>query len=144
MAVRTLRERVFQTLAFETGGILVVTPLWMLAAGETAADGALLVAVLAVAVMIWSPIHNTAFDLAEWRLARRVASDRPPRWRLVHALSHEVSSLAVTLPLILWLTDLGLVAAVLADLGLSAVYAAYAFVFHVVYDRVRPVSQGGA
>jgi uncharacterized membrane protein len=144
MVVRTLPERVIQTLAFETGGVIVVTPLWMVATGEAAVEGALLVATLAVAVMIWSPLHNTLFDVVEWRLARRVASDRPPRWRIVHALSHEVTSLAVTLPLILWLTDLGLGAAILADLGLTAVYTAYAFVFHVVYDRVRPVSQGGA
>jgi uncharacterized membrane protein len=143
MVVRTLRERAIQTLAFELGGVLVVTPLWMVATGETAADGVLLVGTLAVAVVIWSPIHNTVFDVAEWRLARRVASDRPPGWRVVHALSHEVTSLAVTLPLILWLTDLGLGAAILADLGLTAVYTAYAYVFHIIYDRVRPVSQGG-
>jgi uncharacterized membrane protein len=141
MVLRTARERVYQTLAFEAGGLALVTPLYVILSGDTGTEGATLVVALAVAVMIWSPLHNTVFDALEWTFAARVASDRPPRWRVVHAVSHEITSLVVTLPVILWLTDYGVLGALLVDLGLTAFYAVYAYVFHVVYDRLRPVSR---
>jgi uncharacterized membrane protein len=100
---------------------------------------AVLLAALALAVMLWSPVHNTLFDMAEWRLARRVASDRPHRLRLLHALSHETTSLVVTVPILMSLGGLTLAEAVLADLGLTAIYAAYAYGFHLLYDHLRPV-----
>ncbi len=139
MALRSARERALQTLAYEIGGLAFAAPLYSLIFGGGAGEGFALVAVLAVAVMIWSPIHNTAFDWVEWRLTRRLASDRPHRWRVVHAITHEATSLVLTLPLILWLTDHGLMGAVLVDLGLTLFYAAYAYVFHLAYDRLRPV-----
>ena len=139
MHLRSFRERIIQTLGFELGGLVVATPLYMAVSGASLAEGTVLTVVLAVIVAIWSPLHNTVFDIAEWRLARRVASDRPQAWRVVHAITHEVTSLAVTLPAILWLTDYGIVAALLLDLGLSAVYVLYAWAFHIVYDRLRPV-----
>jgi uncharacterized membrane protein len=59
--------------------------------------------------------------------------------RLVHALSHEASSLVVTLPVLMGPGGLGFMEALLADLGLTVIYAGYAYVFHWFYDRVRPV-----
>ncbi len=87
MALRSARERACQTLAYEIGGLAIAAPLYSLIFGSGPGEGFALVAALAVAVMIWSPIHNTAFDWVEWRIAHRVASDRPHRWRVVHAIS---------------------------------------------------------
>lgn len=137
--LRSTRERVLQTLCFEAGGLLLVTPLVVLAGLGDAAGSLLLVATLAAVVMAWSALFNTAFDLAEARLARRVASARPPRWRTLHALLHEASSVVVTLPVIVLLTGLGWLQALAADVALTLVYAAYAYAFHWFYDRWRPV-----
>jgi len=141
MALRSARERACQTLAYEIGGLAIAAPLYSLIFGGGAGEGFALVAALALAVMIWSPIHNTVFDWVEWRVAGRVASDRPHRWRVVHAITHEATSLVVTLPVILWLTDHGIVGALLVDLGLTLFYAGYAYVFHLAYDRLRPVAR---
>ncbi len=54
---------------------------------------------LSAAVLVWSPVHNTVFDWLDLRLSGRVASDRPQRWRLVHAASHEATTVIVTLPI---------------------------------------------
>ncbi len=89
-------------------------------------------------MMIWSPIHNTLYDLVEWRMMRRVASDRPHTDRVLHALSHEVTAAVVTVPILMFLSDLGFTEALLADIGLSGVYALYAYAFHCFYDRLRP------
>jgi uncharacterized membrane protein len=89
--------------------------------------------------MLRSPVHNAAFDTAEWRLARRVASDRPARWRLAHALSHDATHTIVTLPVIMVVGGYGFWQALVVDVGLMLLYASYTYVFHLLYDRWRPV-----
>lgn len=141
--LRSARERLIQTLAFEAGGLLMVAPLYALATGSGAGESLGLIAALALVVMAWSALYNTAFDVAERRLTGRVASDRPPRWRLVHAVGHEATALVVTWPVIVAMTDLSLGAALAADIALTIVYAAYAYGFHRLYDRLRPVAAPG-
>ena len=130
-----------QTLCFEAGGLLLVAPLYALVAGAGAAESFLLIAVLALVVMGWSAAFNTAFDLVEHRQTGRVASDRPVRLRVLHAVLHEASAVVVTWPVIVALTDLSWGAALVADIGLTAVYAAYGYAFHRVYDAWRPVGR---
>src|SRR4051812_45148242 len=89
--LRCLRERMLQTSAFEAGGLLVAAPLYAAVFGAALEESVVLLGVLAVACLIWCPLHNTAFDWLESRVARRAASERPNRWRAVHALSHEAS-----------------------------------------------------
>ncbi|MDZ7654019.1 MAG: PACE efflux transporter [Burkholderiaceae bacterium] len=139
VAVRSARERALQTLWFEAIGIAVVAPLYALGAGSSVSSSALLLVALSLAVMAWSACFNTAFDLLERRWARRRASDRTQRWRIAHALLHEASAVLVTWPLIVALTDLGWLEALVADLALTLIYAAYAYLFHLGFDRLRPV-----
>lgn len=139
MELRNLRERLIQTLAFEIGGLAIASPLYALIFGASAAESLLFLVVLSVAVMIWAPLHNTLFDWLDWRWNRRLASDRPHGLRIVHAITHEVTTMLVTLPVIMLWTGLGLWQALLLDLGLSAFYAAYAYLFHLAYDRLRPM-----
>jgi uncharacterized membrane protein len=140
--VRGPRERVLQTLAFEAGGLLLVAPLVALAGVASGGGSLLLVAALSVVVMAWAALFNTAFDRIEARVARRVASERPHRWRTLHALLLEASSVVVSLPVIVALTSLGWWQALGLDLALTLVYAAYAYLFHLAYDRLRPVRSG--
>lgn len=137
--IRSARERLMQTLSFEAGGLLLVAPLYAWATGSSAGASFGLVATLAVVVMAWAALYNTAFDLAERRLAGRVASERPERWRIVHAIGHEATAVVVTWPVIVLLTGLSWWAALVADLALTLVYAGYAYAFHKAYDRWRPV-----
>ncbi|NJO38930.1 MAG: PACE efflux transporter [Rhizobiales bacterium] len=137
--IRSARERVIQTLAYEAGGLLLASPLYGLVFGTSAAESFALMAALSVAVMTWSPIHNTLFDYAEWRIARRVASDRPHRLRLVHAASHEATALIVSLPVIMLIGGHPFAEALALDIGLTLFYSAYAYFFHIAFDWLRPV-----
>lgn len=139
VAVRSARERAIQTLWFEALGVAVVAPLYALAAGSSVASSTSLLIALSLAVMLWSAVFNTAFDRLEARWVGRRASDRPQRWRVLHALLHEASAVLVTWPLIVALTDLGWGRALVADLALTLTYAAYAYLFHLGFDRLRPV-----
>jgi uncharacterized membrane protein len=137
--LRSGPERAIQTVLYEAGGLLVAVPLYQLLFGKGVDDSALLLIVLAIAVMLWSPLHNAVFDRFEWRLAQRLASDRPHRWRILHALSHEGTTVVVTLPLIMLIGGHSFWEALAIDLGLTGLYVAYAYVFHLAYDRWRPV-----
>lgn len=137
--VRSARERVIQTIWFEGIGLALVAPLYAWAAGDGIRASFALVAAVSLVVMGWSSMFNTLFDILEHRCTGRVASDRPHALRTVHAVAHEVSSVIVTCPVIYAMTDLGWHGALAADLGLTVVYAAFAYVFHLLFDRVRPV-----
>lgn len=139
MTLRSPRERLIQTLSYEIGGLCLSVPLMALFGDRTAGETLWLMLALSVAVMIWSPIHNTVFDRLDFRLSERLASDRPQRWRLVHAASHEATTIVVTLPILIWVGGFDFWSALLADFGLTLLYTAYAYAFHLVYDRLRPV-----
>ncbi len=138
--VRGLRERVIQTLAFEILGLAIVSLPFAYFSGATAGDSLLLLTTLSVVIMSWSALYNTAFDHIERRLTGRVASDRPPSWRVLHAIALEASALVVTWPLIVAMTALSWRQAFIAEVGLTLAYAAYGYCFHLAFDHLRPVS----
>ncbi|MEZ5779454.1 MAG: PACE efflux transporter [Paracoccaceae bacterium] len=140
MALRSARERVLQTLCFEGGGLVLVVPAYALIMGRSGSESLLLMAMLSVIVMIWSPIHNTVFDLIDLHMTGRLASDRPHRLRLVHALSHEATAVIMTLPVLVWLGGHSFWGALAVDFTLTIAYSIYAYFFHLAYDRLRPVS----
>lgn len=138
--LRDTRERLIQTLGFEAGGLLLVTPLYAWISGAGAGESLRLLAVLAVVVMAWAALFNTLFDRIEHRWTARVASDRPPALRMLHAVALEAGAVLVTWPLIVAMTGMSWGAALLADLGLTAAYMVYGYAYHRLYDRWRPVS----
>lgn len=141
MALRSARERVIQTIFFELGGLVLATPLYVLMTGGGSGEGALLLAMLTLAVMIWSPLHNAVFDWVDLELTGRAASERPQGLRVAHAISHELSAVMVTLPILLGFGGMTLWGALATNLGLTVLYTVYAYGFHLVYDRVRPVGR---
>jgi uncharacterized membrane protein len=140
MSVRSLRERTLQTVAFEVCALLVSVPLYLLWTGASVEEGTVVMLAMSLAEMLTGPLHNAAFDRAEHRVSGRRASDRPMRWRLVHAISHEATTVALTVPILVILGGHGWGEALILDLGLTLLYAAYAYGFHLAYDRLRPVA----
>ena len=139
MSLRTFRERILQTIAFEAGGIVLVTPVYALSMGAGVSHAFTILISLSVVAMLWSPLHNTVFDWLDLTLTGRVASDRRQRLRLAHVISHEVTVMVVTLPLLMVLGGHSFKTALMLEIGFSTAYAAYAYVFHIAYDHWRPV-----
>jgi len=138
-AVRSPRERVIQTLCFEALGVLIVGSLFARFAGASMGESLLVLMVLSMAVMCWSALYNTAFDLIEVRRTGRVASHRPHGLRAVQTIGLEATAIIVTCPLIVALTPLGWLEALVAQIGLTLAYAVYGYFFHLGFDRLRPV-----
>lgn len=144
MALRTFKERVIQTLAFEAIGIALVVPVFSILFGKAASESAGLLVLLVMAVLLWAPIHNSVFDWFDLRLSRRTACARPHGLRVLHAFSYEATCIAFTLPMLLGIGGLGLDEALMANVGLTLFYVGYAYVFHLAYDRLRPVGSCAA
>ena len=139
MTVRSLKERIIQTGSFELIGIAFVSPLYAKITGASMAHGVTIIAMLSVAILIWSPVFNTLFDLIERRCTCRLACKRPHTLRIVHATLHEVTAVAITCPLLIFVGGHSLGSALALNVGLTLTYTAYTYVFHIFYDRLRPV-----
>jgi uncharacterized membrane protein len=139
MALRSMRERIYQTLAYEVIGLAVITPIVAVVGGFSGHDSLVLLFFVSIACMVWSPVHNTVFDVIDWTASHRLASDRPQSLRIVHAASHELTSVLATTPVIMLIGNLGMMDALALDLALSVAYTAYAYLFHMAYDLLRPV-----
>lgn len=141
MSLRSGRERILQTFTFETLGLAIVVPTHALLSQTPAETSALLVLSLAVIATLWSPLFNIVFDRIDLSVSGRVASDRPHRLRLLHAVLVELSALLVTLPMVMHLAGYGLWDALFFDMTLTVFYTVYAYVFYLAYDRLRPVAR---
>lgn len=139
MTQRSLRERVLQTLCFEAIGIVCVTPWFMWVYGAEGRQSFLLIAAISMIVVVWAPLYGWFFDWCEAQHTDRVASDRPHRIRLVHAVLYETSSITITLPMAMSLGGLSLTEAFSLNVGLTIFYIFYAYVFFLTYDRLRPI-----
>ncbi len=138
-ALRPWKERLAQTLGFEATGLVISLPFLSLFTTQDTAESIAVLVALTLAVMAWSPLHNTVFDTLDLRCSGRVASDRPQLWRVIHAISHEVSSILVSLPILMIGAGLDFQTALFIDLGLSVIYAAWAWAFFLIWDRWRPI-----
>lgn len=141
MALRSLRERVIQTLSYEIIGLAIISPLVAAFHGMANSESMALLVAVPLTCLAWAPVHNTVFDLVDLHCSGRVASDRTQCWRIMHAVSLEVTSTLVTVPVIIWFTGYGFWQAVLFDVTLTLAYTGYAYFFHLIYDWLRPVSK---
>jgi uncharacterized membrane protein len=136
---RSPRERLLQSVLYEISGTLIATAAYMAVLGGSAGSALMTMIALSLAFVIYAPVFNAVFDWIEWRATRRVASDRPHRLRVLHALLLEGSDTILSVPILMYMGDLGLGHAILADLGLWALHAAYAYIYYLIFDWVRPI-----
>ena len=138
-AIRSGRERLIQTLWFEALGLAIVSPMLAHFAGASMGESLMLLITLSATMMAWAGLYNTVFDLIELRCTGRAASARPYGLRIAHTIGFEVAAALVTWPLIVALTTLGWIEALAADIDLTLTYALYGYLFHLGFDRLRPI-----
>ena len=144
VTLRSLPDRLRQVALFEFGGLVLFTPPFVWASGVPAGNSLALLALLALIAAVWNGVFNTAFDWVEGRLTGRSADRRPFRLRCLHALGFETGLLMLTLPVIMAWTGMGLLEALIADIGLAITYTVYALLFNMAYDRVFPIMPAAA
>jgi uncharacterized membrane protein len=138
--LRSLPDRIRQVLLFEIVGLALMTPLFAWGADEPIMNSVGLMAAMAAVAALWNGLYSSAFDWLEARYAGRRADHRPAIWRSVHAIGFELGLMIATLPFIVFMTRLGWIEALVADLAMALAYAAYAYVFNLAYDRLFPIA----
>lgn len=138
--LRPLRERIAQTLLFETGGLCLVLPVYTALTGRGTGESALLMAALALGCLVAGPLHNTIYDRIDLHRHGRTACRRGARARLCHAISHELALTAVGIPILMGLGGHGLWDTLALNAMLTIGYTAWAAVFYLAWDRARPLA----
>ena len=138
-----IKRRVVYISLYE--GIAIVATSFGLAAmsGQGLGhSGALAVIASAIAV-VWNLAFNAMFERWESRQAVR---GRSVRRRVAHAIGFEGGLVAFLVPTIAGWLGIGLLEALLMDLGLVVFFLVYTFVFNWAFDAVfgLPASAGGA
>ncbi|MCE6952876.1 hypothetical protein LAZ40_23595 [Cereibacter sphaeroides] len=141
MHFRSLTGRLFQTLFFEALGLALVVPVYSLAFGLAGREALAIMLAVSVTAMIWTALHHVLFDWFDWHLTRRLDGHRPIGLRVIQAVSQEVTSLSITLPMLIWLGGHSPREALATSLALAVFYTVYAFLFHVAADRWRPLGR---
>lgn len=140
--MRTTADRIRHAVSFEIIALALVTPAAAWAFGLPIADAGVVGAGSAVVAAIWTYFYNLGFDHALKRITGSVAKGF--FLRVLHAVAFEGGLLLILMPPIAWYLGVSLWEAFMLDVGVSAFYVVYAFVFNLAYDRIFPVPEGPA
>lgn len=129
----TKKERIIHSILFEVVALIILVALATLATDEAPLTMTGLTAALSTIAMVWNYLYNIGFDkmFGPNRLSRGL-------WmRIGHSIGFEVGITLASFPMIMWVLELGVWQALMADLGLTVFYLIYAIIFNWSYDIIR-------
>ena len=137
-ALRSGRERVQYTVAFEVILMAILVPAGALLLDKSIAEVGVLGVILVLKAMVMGLIYNWFFDRFDAK-SGRVASDRSTMGRILHAVGFEMSLLITSIPIYMWWFDFSVLQAISTDIVVTTFVVGYTYVFSLVYDRKFPV-----
>jgi uncharacterized membrane protein len=135
-----LPDRIRQAALFELFGLILIAPPFAWLSGQRPGLSFGILALISAIALAWNALYCFAFDRIEARLCGRQADRRPWALRAAHAAGYEGGLLLGTLPIIMHAFGWGFWQALWADIGVSLAYMSFAFLFHLLYDRVFPIA----
>ncbi|GGH38711.1 Uncharacterized membrane protein [Cribrihabitans marinus] len=139
--MRRTADRIRHAVSFEVIGLMTVIPLGAWVFDKPMQDIGVVGVAGATLAMAWNYVYNLLFDHAMLRLRGHVA--KTPGLRILHAVLFELGLLILLLPVFALYLGIGLVQALVMDLGFAAFFVVYAFVFNWAYDLVFPIPEPG-
>jgi len=136
--MRTGADRLRHTILFEMTGLMLCIPVVMQVFDKPLSHTAGFSAFMSFSAMVWNLCYNYIFDVALIKL-KKPLYPRPVTLRIFHAFLFEASFIVLTLPVVMNFLNVGVVGAVMTDIGFSAFFMVTAFIFNWVYDIVFPV-----
>ena len=139
---RSIPERLFHALVFEIVAIMLTAAFLVGVMQHSISHAGGLAVAISLTAMMWNMGFNALFDKAQARLHFR----RTLGARAVHALLFETGLTLVVVPLAAWWLDIGLLEALILDIGLLVFFLFYTFAYNWSYDtlRVRWVARAAA
>ncbi|HSC68231.1 MAG TPA: PACE efflux transporter [Cellvibrio sp.] len=138
-----IKRRVIYVGLYELLVILLSTLLLKWLTQASSGESLTLSILLSVIAILWNLVFNYGFEFWETKTRRQ---GRNLRTRSLHTLGFEIGLLILSVPLLMWWLDLGLIQAVVMDFTLLVFFLVYTFVFTWVFDAVfgLPQSAQGA
>ncbi len=130
---RSLGERIGHALVFELIALAICAPAlaWLL--DQPLLHLGALTLMFSTIAMLWNMLFNYLFDHAQ----RRLGFQRNLRARLCHAALFEAGLIVVLVPLAAWWLSIGLLEALLLDIGLILFFLPYTVAFNWSWDVLR-------
>lgn len=126
-------ERVFHSVLFE---VLAVTfsiiGLAIFTNHEVVSLSGMMI-IIATMAMTWNFIFNWLFD----QVVTGDKEKRPFKIRVLHVSLFEIGLLFFTVPVIAYMLDIGIIEALIMDLGVTVFITIYAFMYNLAYDHAR-------
>lgn len=126
-------ERVFHSVLFE---VLAVTfsiiGLAIFTEHEVISLSGMMI-IIATMAMTWNFIFNWLFD----QVVTGDKEKRPFKVRVLHVSLFEIGLLFFTVPVIAYMLDIGIIEALIMDLGVTIFITIYAFMYNLAYDHAR-------
>lgn len=127
------RERIFHAVLFE----LLLLVLSVLVLNKITGHGmgglAGLLAAISLIAMACNVVFNWLFD----KVFTGARERRGTGVRVLHTVLFELSLLVFTLPLIVYVLDIGWWDALVMDIGMAVAVMVYTYVFNWCYDHIR-------
>ncbi|MCK8044522.1 PACE efflux transporter [Shewanella sp. 1CM18E] len=126
-------ERIFHSVLFE---VLAVTfsiiGLAIFTDHEVVSLSGMMI-IIATMAMTWNFIFNWLFD----QVVTGNKEKRPFKIRVLHVSLFEIGLLFFTVPVIAYMLDIGIIEALIMDLGVTVFITIYAFLYNLAYDHAR-------
>lgn len=129
------KERLFHAVLFEILAILISVLAVKLVSHYPTTETTFIILLISLIAVIWNILFNWIFDL--FFTAPRETRKMP--LRLFHTILFEGGLLIFTLPMIVYVLNIGWLSAFLMDIGLTILILIYTFFFNLGYDHIRAI-----
>ena len=126
-------ERVFHSVLFEVLAVtLSIIGLAIFTDFDVKSLSGMMIVVATIA-MVWNFIFNWGFD----RIVTGDKEKRPLKVRIIHVTLFEAGLLFFTVPVMAYILNIGIIQALIMDLGVTVFITIYAFLYNLIYDHTR-------
>ena len=128
-----LKRRITYVVLFEVIAIVVTTFGLTHISGRDVSQSGMVATVVSVLAILWNFGYNAVFEYMESKYGK---GGRSLACRVVHAVGFELGLATMTVPTLAVLLGVGLMTALLANVGIMLFFMGYAFAFGLAFDRV--------
>ncbi|GHC77964.1 PACE efflux transporter [Limoniibacter endophyticus] len=120
-------------VSFYEGIAILCTTLGLALVGKAVGTAGIVAIMSSAIALAWNFVFTTMF---EWWESRQVKKGRSLARRIAHAIGFEGGLVVFLVPLFAWIFNIGLLEALVLDVGLLIFFLVYTFVFNFAFDKV--------
>lgn len=129
----TARERFLHAILFEFFAIIFTVMFTTILTNHHMVALTGLIISISIIAMVWNFIFNWAFD----KIVTGERIDRKLGIRIIHSVLFEGGLLIFTIPLVMYMLNIGLWEAFMMDIGMTLFILIYSVIFNWIYDHLR-------